>query len=663
MVVKTNGKEALQALEQQKPDLIISDVLMPEMDGFELCRTIKDNESLKNIPIILTTSLDGYEEIGQGLEAGADHFISKPYQSEVLLRRIQFILKKKRRIKEKNKKNGYQITLADKDYFIRSKPEQILDLLVSAFEDAISMNKILKHREIELQAAKKAADLANIKKNKFLATMSHEIRTPMMGIIGLLELLGLSKLDSDQQSTLTTIYEASKSLMCIIDDILDFSMIDAGKMEIFPKVGSIVAVIKKLYQLYSSTVSRKGVILETYCDPSISPALVFDSLRLQQILGNFLSNAVKFTSEGKIILRVDRIEQYDQSERLRFLVKDTGIGIPSENLQRIIHPFVAVEKQYTYNIGGTGLEFVISKKLAELMNGSIEINSELNYGTTMVLLVTFPIANPEQMENPHFIEPINKLAEILANRRNAPSIPDAEKENSLILVVDDSPVNRKVLIRQLNSLGYAVEEAEGGEGALSMLKSKRYSLVFTDCNMPIINGYDLTHKIREYEQVNALKHVPIIACTADAQLDTKQICLKAGMNDILVKPVALITLMSCMDHWLPLPTAPPIERSVLIEMVGDDEKAICEILNDFKKTNNRDVTLLNNAIEKKDFSQMMNLAHQIKGACQLVGAKSLAIICQKIEEASRKNDEEAVDESQVKFVEEVQKLKKYLDSL
>ncbi|HHF7344075.1 TPA: response regulator [Legionella feeleii] len=662
-IVKTNGKEALQTVEQQKPDLIISDVFMPEMDGFELCKIIKDDKELKNIPIILMTSVEGVDEIGKGLEAGADNFIYKPYQPEFLLNRIHLILEKKKQVREKNGKSGYQISLGDKEYYIRSKPEQILDLLASSFEDVVRMNKSLTQREIELQVAKEAAELANIKKSKFLATMSHEIRTPMMGITGLLELLSLSRLDSDQQSTLTTIYESSKSLVRIIDDILDFSRIEAGKMEIAAKADSIAATIKKLHQLYNGAANRKGIVLETYCDPAISPALLFDSLRLQQILGNFLNNAIKLTSEGRIILRAELLERLEQSERLRFLVEDTGIGVPPRDLQQLFNPFVEIEKQPAQEVGGVNLEFVISKRLAELMNGSIDINSELNRGTIMILTITFPIADPKQIKNSDFMEPINQLAETLADRRHAPSILDAEKEHSLVCVVDDSPVNHKVLMQQLNSLGYAVEGATGGAEALSMLQSKRYALIFTDCNMPKMSGYELTHKIREYEQRNALKKIPIIACTADAQLDVKQNCLAAGMNDVLVKPVALTDLMRCMDYWLPLPTTPPINRSLLIEIVGEDEKSIQETLKDFKRTSSKSIALLSNAIEMKELNEVMNLAHQLKGACQLVGAKRLAIICQKIEEASRKNDEETVDSYRSKLDQEVQKLEKYLNSL
>ena len=254
------------------------------------------------------------------------------------------------------------------------------------------------------------------------------------------------------------------------------------------------------------------------------------------------------------------------------------------------------------------------------------------------------------------------LAETFINRRAAPTITVAERENSLILVVDDHIVNRKVMIRQLNVLGYAAIGAEDGFEALALLESKRFSLVITDCNMPGMSGYELAKKIRAKEGGDS-RHLPIIACTANVQKDSGEKCTEVGMDEFLLKPVVLNELMNALDNWLPISEALPIDHEMLIDIVGDDDEAIREILMDFKLTNDSDAKLLDKALKENDFTQIMNLSHRMKGACQLIGAKGLASVCLRLEEAARAKDEKTISDYVQQFKQEVDNLRAYLNSL
>lgn len=656
-----NGREALEMVKKHLPQLVITDIIMPEMDGLALCKAIKTDKALQQIPVILMTALTGIEEIGHGLEVGADNFIYKPYDDRYLLSHIKRILKHKA-FRRQEQPMGVQIILGGKKYRVNSDREKILDLLVSSVEDAVYMNQLLQGREAELQMAKEAAEISNVKKSKFLASMSHEIRTPMTSILGLLELLNLSHLDSEQHDTLDTIYESSRSLLRIIDDILDFSKIEAGKLDIVPKVASIPEIIKKIYNLYSGSASRKGLVLTSFCSPKIPPAVVVDALRLQQILGNFISNAIKFTDQGSVDLRADWIEQTDNLIQLEFSVKDTGIGISHANQKSLFQPFVQVSDSSMRDFGGTGLGLVICRRLTTLMDGQITLESELGKGTTTVLKLSLPIADPQELVQINAENPIHLLADTLAKRRNAPDITTAEKENTLVLIVDDHPVNRNVLLRQLNIIGYAAEGVQSGIEALTALKTKHYALMITDCNMPNMDGYVLTRTVRKLEIEQNLKRLPIVACTANATNQVNIVCSEAGMDDCLIKPVTLAGLIHLMDRWLAIPIAAPIDSSCLVDVVGHDEAAQREILMNFKNVFDSDSVLLSLAVQKNDLSETINLAHRIKGACQVVGAKAMIKICQQIEDASRLKKTSLVKELLIQYKKESDDLSHYLNS-
>ena len=526
---------------------------------------------------------------------------------------------------------------------------------------AVDLTRI-KQLEADLRASEARAQEANRAKSSFLAAMSHEIRTPMIGVTGMIEILAHSKLDNDQRHALNVIQQSSQSLLQIIGDILDFSKIEAGRLEITPTVVDLGAVLRSTVANYSGAASSKGLTLTCEVDERVGPAYLADALRLRQILGNFLSNAIKFTAKGgvEVALEWRGVAAADPAQHagegglgadlLSFRVTDTGIGISAEAQQRLFQPFAQAEGDTTRRYGGTGLGLAICTRLAELMGGLVTMDSVPQIGTTLRLAITLPRAAAADLP----ADSASTGPAIAFKPRPLPTIEQAGRERSLVLLVDDHPTNRMVIARQLALAGYASEAAEDGEQGLERWRSGRYALVLSDIHMPRMDGYALAGRIREEERQRGLPRTPVIALTASALKGEAERCLAAGMDDYLAKPVAVAVLAGALQRWLPhtaidlsararengdanaaavlaagrfpqLDEAPPLlDSNVLRELSGGDENETAAVLRDFLDATAHDVAQLTRCREAGDIPAITRQAHKIKGAARLVGATELA---------------------------------------
>jgi signal transduction histidine kinase len=485
-----------ELLEHFIPDLILLDVAMQGVNGYEAAKTLKSDSKHKDIPVIFITSLNDPESEMEGLNLGAIDYIHKPVVIPLLLRRIQThlaVLEQQKLILEHSQKIEELLEIKTKEVSLREKAE------------------------IEALNASRA-------KGEFLSHMSHEIRSPLNAVIGMINMASESDDLQTIKNYLKKAHDSGKHVLCLINDILDMSKIEANKLELSYGEFSFVKMLTAIINEAGVRAGEKSIELSVNVNKNVPPLIISDELRLSQVITNLMTNAIKFTPEkGRISLTTQNVEEKDGEITIRIEVTDTGIGISPEQQKKLFTSYSQADSSIAKNFGGTGLGLLISKRIVELMRGSIWVESELGKGAKFIFTIKVKKGTEKADDKPSSQEKLSK------------TVFDFSKYT--ILVAEDDEINREIMSTLFKKAGITYDIAEHGKRAVELFhkQPEKYNMILMDVHMPEMDGYEATQAIRASE-LEIAKKIRIIALTADVFKEDIEKCLAAGMDGHIGKP-------------------------------------------------------------------------------------------------------------------------------